>query len=71
MKLLLNNKVVIGATNRPNAIDIALRRTGRFDREVDVHPPDPSERSEIIRLLASSLPLAADVSFDVRGYFRY
>lgn len=40
--------VVLGATNRPNAIDTALRRFGRFDREIDIGVPDDIGRMEIL-----------------------
>ncbi|KAJ2809691.1 AAA+-type ATPase [Coemansia furcata] len=54
--------VVIGATNRPNAIDPALRRPGRFDREVEVPIPSPSARLQILRKRLSTTPnsLTAD-----------
>lgn len=42
--------VVMAATNRPNSIDPALRRFGRFDREVDIGIPDPTGRLEILRI---------------------
>ncbi len=54
--------LVIGATNRPGAVDRALRRAGRFDREVVINPPSVSERRD---LLASLLP-AGKFSFDRR-----
>lgn len=41
--------VVIAATNRPEALDTALRRPGRFDREVEVGVPSPADRAEILR----------------------
>ena len=44
------NVVVIGATNRPNTIDAALRRFGRFDREIDIGCPDENGRLEIFRI---------------------
>ena len=55
------NIVVIGATNRPNTIDPALRRPGRFDREIAVGVPNVDQRHDILRVLASGLPLNADV----------
>jgi len=44
--------VILGATNRPNAIDIALRRPGRFERELEIPPPDVVGRMEILRIFA-------------------
>lgn len=44
-----SNVVVIGATNRPNAIDPALRRPGRFDREVSIGIPDCNDRLDILQ----------------------
>ncbi|MGH7885223.1 MAG: CDC48 family AAA ATPase, partial [Thermodesulfobacteriota bacterium] len=55
------NIVVIGATNLPDAIDPALRRPGRFDREVYLNVPDSSERHEIIKVHSRGMPLADDV----------
>ena len=52
---------VIAATNRPNALDPALRRPGRLDREVAVPVPDLGARAEILRLLTARLPLGPDV----------
>ncbi|GMH34461.1 hypothetical protein BSKO_02295 [Bryopsis sp. KO-2023] len=56
--------VVVGATNRPNAIDPALRRPGRLDREVAVSVPDVAQRLAILRLQTKSVPLAGDVSLE-------
>ncbi|KAI9013080.1 P-loop containing nucleoside triphosphate hydrolase protein [Gaertneriomyces semiglobifer] len=53
--------VVIGATNRPNAIDPALRRPGRFDREVTVDIPTAETRLAILKSLTSIMPLCEDV----------
>eukprot|EP01104_Vermistella_antarctica_P013803 TRINITY_DN4244_c0_g1_i1.p1 TRINITY_DN4244_c0_g1~~TRINITY_DN4244_c0_g1_i1.p1 ORF type:complete len:745 (+),score=98.21 TRINITY_DN4244_c0_g1_i1:185-2419(+) len=53
--------VVIGATNRPNSIDPALRRPGRFDREIDVPVPDPAQREAIFLKCTKLLPLGDDV----------
>lgn len=44
--------VVIGATNRPNSIDIALRRPGRFEREIEIAPPGKEDRKEILRVIS-------------------
>ena len=53
--------VVIGATNRPNAIDSALRRPGRFDREVEIGIPDKQGRFEILQIHTRGMPLTEDV----------
>merc|ERR1712203_3724 len=53
--------VVIGATNRPNSIDAALRRFGRFDRELDIGVPDDNGRLEILRIHTKNMKLASDV----------
>jgi len=55
------NIIVIGATNRPNAIDPALRRPGRFDREVEIGVPDKQGRYEILQIHTRNMPLAEDV----------
>jgi len=55
------NIIVIGATNRPNAIDPALRRPGRFDREVEIGVPDKQGRNEILQIHTRNMPLAEDV----------
>ena len=56
-----SNVVVIGATNRPNTIDPALRRFGRFDREIDIGPPDENGRLEIFRIHTRNMKLDDDV----------
>jgi len=53
--------VVIAATNRPNSIDQALRRFGRFDRELDIGVPDEIGRMEILRIHTKNMKLAEDV----------
>lgn len=53
--------VVIGATNRPNALDTALRRFGRFDRELDIGVPDEIGRMEILRIHTKNMKLSEDV----------
>ena len=58
------NLVVIAATNRPEAIDEALRRPGRFDREIVVGVPDEQGRREILGIHTRGMPLAADVDLD-------
>ena len=56
-----SNTVVIGATNRPNAMDPALRRFGRFDREIDIGVPDENGRLEIFRIHTRNMKLDDDV----------
>ncbi|MCL2148581.1 MAG: AAA family ATPase, partial [Methanomassiliicoccaceae archaeon] len=53
--------VVIGATNRPNSIDEALRRPGRFDREIEIGIPDRDGRLEILQIHTRGMPLSDDV----------
>jgi transitional endoplasmic reticulum ATPase len=53
--------VVIAATNRPNAIDPALRRPGRFDREIEIGVPDSKGRLEILQIHTRGMPLTEDV----------
>jgi transitional endoplasmic reticulum ATPase len=54
--------VVIGATNRPDALDPALRRPGRFDREIEIGIPDQLGRSEILEIHTRGMPLTQDVN---------
>ncbi|XVE79803.1 hypothetical protein DITRI_Ditri14bG0085400 [Diplodiscus trichospermus] len=54
--------VVIGATNRPNSIDPALRRFGRFDREIDIGVPDEVGRLEVLRIHTKNMKLSDDAS---------
>ncbi|RLF56976.1 MAG: AAA family ATPase, partial [Thermoplasmata archaeon] len=56
--------VVIGATNRPNALDPALRRPGRFDREIEIGVPDRNGRKEILQIHTRGMPLSKDVDLD-------
>ncbi|MHA1663648.1 MAG: AAA family ATPase, partial [Candidatus Thorarchaeota archaeon] len=56
--------VVIGATNLPNMIDPALRRPGRFDREIEIGIPDSKGRHEILQIHTRGMPLADDVSLE-------
>ncbi|HZE77142.1 MAG TPA: CDC48 family AAA ATPase [Nitrososphaeraceae archaeon] len=56
--------VVIGATNRVNAIDPALRRPGRFDREIEIAVPDRVGRLEILQIHTRGMPLAKDVNLE-------
>jgi len=58
------NIIVIGATNRPNAIDPALRRPGRFDREIEIGVPDKIGRHEILQIHTRAMPLTSDVNLD-------
>lgn len=53
--------VVIGATNRPNALDPALRRPGRFDREIEIGIPDRNGRLEILQIHTRGMPLSKGV----------
>ncbi|MBO49056.1 MAG: AAA family ATPase, partial [Candidatus Nitrosopelagicus sp.] len=52
--------IVISATNRPNAIDPALRRPGRFDREIEIKVPDKKGRQEILQIHTRNMPLAGE-----------
>ena len=56
--------IVIGATNIPNTIDPALRRPGRFDREISIPIPDKNGRLEILLIHTRGMPLAAEVSLE-------
>jgi len=56
--------IVIAATNRPNAIDPALRRPGRFDREIEIKVPDKKGRKDILAIHTRNMPLADDVDLD-------
>jgi len=56
--------IVIGATNRPDALDPDLRRPGRFDREIEIPPPDKKARREILAVHTRSVPLDDDVNLD-------
>lgn len=65
--------IVMGATNRPNSIDGALRRFGRFDREIDIGVPDETGRLEILRIHTKNMKLSEDVDLqkvahDTHGY---
>jgi transitional endoplasmic reticulum ATPase len=53
--------IVIGATNRPDALDPALRRPGRFDREIELRVPDRDGRTEILEIHTRAMPLSDDV----------
>jgi cell division protease FtsH len=56
--------IVVGATNRPEVLDPALLRPGRFDRRVTVPPPDKDGRRKILEVHTRSLPLDTDVDLD-------
>jgi transitional endoplasmic reticulum ATPase len=56
--------IVIGATNRPNALDPAIRRPGRFDREIEIGVPDRDGRKEVLQIHTRGMPLAKDVNLD-------
>ena len=56
--------IVISATNRPNAIDPALRRPGRFDREIEIKVPDKKGRKDILQIHSRNMPLSDDVNID-------
>ena len=56
--------IVIGATNIPNTIDPALRRPGRFDREISIPIPDKNGRLQILQIHTRGMPLAANVSLE-------
>ncbi len=65
--------IVIGATNRPSAVDPALRRPGRFDREIEIGVPDRKGRHEILQIHVRGMPLAESVDLEklaeiARGY---
>nr|CAB3497060.1 unnamed protein product [Digitaria exilis] len=65
--------IVMGATNRPNSIDPALRRFGRFDREIDIGVPDEVGRLEVLRIHTKNMKLSEDVDLeniakDTHGY---
>jgi cell division protease FtsH len=56
--------IVLGATNRPDVLDQALLRPGRFDRRVSVQPPDAAGREQILRVHTRSVPLADDIDLE-------
>lgn len=63
--------VVMAATNRPNSIDPALRRFGRFDREIDIGIPDAIGRLEILRIHTKNMRLGDDVDLEQVGVWHY
>ncbi|MGQ9624072.1 MAG: CDC48 family AAA ATPase [Candidatus Bathycorpusculaceae bacterium] len=65
------NVIVIGATNRPGALDPALRRPGRFDREIEIGVPDKQGRYEILQIHTRGMPLAEDVDLKKLAEFTH
>jgi transitional endoplasmic reticulum ATPase len=59
-----SNVIVIAATNRPNSIDGALRRFGRFDREIDIGIPDDIGRLEILQIHTKNMKIDDDVDLE-------
>ncbi len=64
-----DNIIVLGATNRPDILDPALRRPGRFDRHITIMPPDLKGRSAILRVHCQKVSLAADVDLEEIAQF--
>ena len=67
------NVIVLGATNRPDSVDPALRRPGRFDREVEISVPNEDGRLEILHIHTRGMPIAEgidlkELSSDLHGY---
>ncbi|MBU2617256.1 MAG: AAA family ATPase, partial [Euryarchaeota archaeon] len=63
--------IVIGATNRPNALDHALRRGGRFDREIEIGIPDRNGRHQILQVHTRGMPLSEDVDLEELANITY
>lgn len=63
--------IVMGATNRPNSIDPALRRFGRFDREIDIGVPDEIGRMEVLRIHTKNMKLAEDVRVEIWNCYSF
>jgi len=63
--------IVIAATNRVNSIDVALRRPGRFDREIEIGIPDKKGRKECLEIHSRQMPLAKDVNLDKLAEITY
>ncbi len=59
------NVIVLGATNRPESVDPALRRPGRFDREIEIAVPNADGRLEILQIHTRGMPLAEDVDLKI------
>ena len=67
------NVIVLGASNRPDSVDPALRRPGRFDREMEISVPNTDGRLEVLQIHTRGMPLAADIDLksfanDLHGY---
>lgn len=65
------NVIVIGATNRPEALDMALRRPGRFDREIELRVPDTEGRLEIFQIHTRGMPLSDDTDLQELAQITY
>ncbi|MDE1871328.1 MAG: AAA family ATPase [Candidatus Micrarchaeota archaeon] len=63
----ITDVIIIGATNRPSAIDPALLRPGRFDKLIFVRPPEQQERSKLFSIYLSKVPLEPNIDFGVLG----
>lgn len=61
--------IIVGATNRPNSIDPALRRPGRFDREISMEPPNAQDRYALFQAQISKMPL--DETVDIGSYIEH
>jgi transitional endoplasmic reticulum ATPase len=61
---VLKNVVVIAASNRPDIVDPALLRSGRFDRHIYVPPPDRDSRFQIIKIHTKNIPMGEDVNIE-------
>ena len=59
------NVIVLGATNRPDSVDPALRRPGRFDREMEISVPNADGRLEVMEIHTRGMPIAKDVNLKV------
>ena len=57
--------IVIAATNRPNGIDPALRRPGRFDREIEIAVPTQAQRKKILEIHTKNLPLEKSIDLGI------
>ena len=57
--------MIIGATNRPDALDSALRRAGRFDREICLGIPDETARCAILKLLTRQMQISGSIDYEV------
>ena len=59
------NVIVLGATNRPDSVDPALRRPGRFDREIEISVPNADGRLEVLQIHTRGMPIADDVELKI------